>query len=100
MDIDEIPFTKSLVGNDGRFLVVLRIVAIIGAAVSRTLLQTRPVMPTGRTADMVSFLLFLLLFSVYFIISVGISFDGGGLVESAIVLWGLYSGFIHQYVSI
>lgn len=93
MDIEEIPFTKSLVGNDGRFLVIVSIVAIIGAGLSRTLLQTRPVMPTGRTADMASFTLFILLFFLYFIISVNISFDGGGLLESVIVLGGVVFGF-------
>lgn len=102
MRIDGLSYKRSLVGNDWKFLIVVGIVAIIGTALSRTLLQTRPVLPTGRGANMAAFSLFAVLCFAYFIISVAISFDGGGLLESFIILFGVVFGLyssICAYIS-
>jgi hypothetical protein len=88
MDTD-IRFNRLLIGNDSRFLGVMGIVAVIGAVLSWILLRQYTIAISTLLP------LFFLLFFAYFVVSLAISFDGGGLLESFVLLigpqFGLYS---------
>jgi hypothetical protein len=81
----DVRFKRFLIGNDNRFLGVVGIVAVVGFVL--------PIILAHTLVTMDAFLLALPIYIVYFVISVAVSFDRGGLLESFILLMGPQFGY-------